>query len=75
MKTTAGSHSRHHCHAIDKGLFRSTVGRYASGIMIITMTGDQSGSPSVMKTSTTHPRIRDTGTFTVNILGWNGFRI
>ena len=69
MRTPASSHSDHHCHAINEGLFRSTVGRYASGITIITMTGDQSGSPSVMKTSTTHPRIRDTGTFTVNILG------
>ena len=70
----------------DPGLFRSTVGRYASGITIIT--GQDDSGPigftcqsfysvsvdpplvsfSVMKTSTTYPRIRDTGKFAVNIL-------
>jgi len=70
----------------DPGLFRSTVGRYASGITVIT--GQDDSGPigftcqsfysvsvdpplvsfSVMKTSTTYPRIRDTGKFAVNIL-------
>ena len=71
---------------IDQGLFRSTAGRYASGITIITGHDDQGPigftcqsfysvsvdpslvSFSVMKTSTTYPRIRDTGSFTVNVL-------
>ncbi|MFI7583445.1 flavin reductase family protein [Kocuria sp. M1N1S27] len=84
MTTTAGTHS--HSHSIDQGLFRSTVGHYASGITIITGHDDQGPigftcqsfysvsvdpplvSFSVMRTSTTYPRIRDAGTFTVNIL-------
>lgn len=37
MTTTAGTHS----HSIDQGLFRSTVGHYASGITIITGHDDQ----------------------------------
>lgn len=71
---------------LDPTLFRSTVGRYASGITIITGHDDQGPagftcqsfysvsvdppliSFSVMKTSTTYPRIRDTGSFAVNIL-------
>jgi 3-hydroxy-9,10-secoandrosta-1,3,5(10)-triene-9,17-dione monooxygenase reductase component len=72
--------------SIDQMRFRNTVGRYASGITIIT--GHDAEGPigftcqsfysvsvnpplvsfSVMKTSTTYPRIRDTGTFAVNIL-------
>jgi 3-hydroxy-9,10-secoandrosta-1,3,5(10)-triene-9,17-dione monooxygenase reductase component len=86
MTTTADTHSHSHSHSIDQSSFRSTVGRYASGITIITGHDDQGPigftcqsfysvsvdpplvSFSVMRTSTTYPRIRDTGTFTVNIL-------
>ena len=71
---------------IDPTLFRGAVGRYASGITIITCQDDEGPigftcqsfysvsidpplvSFSVMKTSTTYPRIRDTGAFAVNIL-------
>ncbi|WP_264668476.1 flavin reductase family protein [Arthrobacter sp. VKM Ac-2550] len=71
---------------IDQELFRETVGRYASGITIITSHDSQGPigftcqsfysvsvepplvSFSVMKTSTTYPRIRETGTFAVNVL-------
>ncbi|WP_427135191.1 flavin reductase family protein [Pseudarthrobacter sp. S9] len=72
--------------SIDPGLFRSTVGQYASGITVITG-HDDSGpigftcqsfysvsvdpplvSFSVMKTSTTYPRIRNMGKFAVNVL-------
>jgi flavin reductase (DIM6/NTAB) family NADH-FMN oxidoreductase RutF len=84
MTTTADTHSQ--SHIIDQSFFRSTVGRYASGITIVTGLDDQGPSGftcqsfysvsvdpplvsfSVMKTSTTYPRIRDTGTFTVNVL-------
>ena len=84
MTTTADTHSQ--SHIIDQSFFRSTVGRYASGISIITGLDDQGPigftcqsfysvsvdpplvSFSVMKTSTTYPRIRDAGTFTVNVL-------
>jgi 3-hydroxy-9,10-secoandrosta-1,3,5(10)-triene-9,17-dione monooxygenase reductase component len=84
MTTTADTHSQ--SHIIDQNFFRSTVGRYTSGITIITGHDDQGPigftcqsfysvsvdpplvSFSVMKTSTTYPRIRDTGTFTVNVL-------
>lgn len=79
MRTTTSN-------TIDPALFRSTVGRYASGITIITGHDDQGPvgftcqsfysvsvdpplvSFSVMKTSSTYPRIRETGTFAVNIL-------
>lgn len=71
---------------IDPTLFRGAVGRYASGITIITGQDDEGPigftcqsfysvsidpplvSFSVMKNSTTYPRIRDTGVFAVNIL-------
>ncbi|WP_286132934.1 flavin reductase family protein [Arthrobacter sp. OY3WO11] len=84
MTTTADTRSQ--SHIIDQSFFRSTVGRYASGITILTGHDDQGPigftcqsfysvsvdpplvSFSVMKTSTTYPRIRDTGTFTVNVL-------
>ncbi|WP_461187948.1 flavin reductase family protein [Arthrobacter sp. Z4-13] len=84
MTTAADTPSQ--SHSIDQSSFRSTVGRYASGITIITGYDDQGPtgftcqsfysvsvdpplvSFSVMKTSTTYPRIRDTGTFTVNVL-------
>jgi flavin reductase (DIM6/NTAB) family NADH-FMN oxidoreductase RutF len=84
MTTTADTHSQ--SHIIDQSFFRSTVGRYASGVTIISGHDDQGPigftcqsfysvsvdpplvSFSVMKASTTYPRIRDTGTFTVNVL-------
>ncbi|MDP9696739.1 UNVERIFIED_ORG: flavin reductase (DIM6/NTAB) family NADH-FMN oxidoreductase RutF [Arthrobacter globiformis] len=84
MTTTADTHSQ--SHIIAQSFFRSTVGRYASGITIVTGIDDQGPigftcqsfysvsvdpplvSFSVMKTSTTYPRIRDTETFTVNVL-------
>ncbi|WP_104116274.1 flavin reductase family protein [Arthrobacter sp. B1805] len=97
MTTTIGNPSQSHSQgqghsqssSIDHDLFRSTAGRYASGITIITGHHDQgpigftcqsfysvSVNPplvsfSVMKTSITYPRIRDTGSFTVNVLARN----
>lgn len=86
MTTTTDNPSHSQSHTIDQGLFRGTVGRYASGITVITGHDDQGPtgftcqsfysvsvdppvvSFSVMKTSTTYPRIRGAGTFTVNIL-------
>ncbi|MHA7286193.1 flavin reductase family protein [Arthrobacter sp. MDT3-44] len=88
MTTTPSRHSHVHNQSpgVDASLFRSTVGRYASGITIITGLDDQGPigftcqsfysvsvdpplvSFSVMKTSTTYPRIRDTGSFTANVL-------
>jgi Flavin reductase like domain len=82
MTTTTTTNS----YRIEQGLFRDIVGRYASGITVIT--GQDDSGPavftcqsfysvsidpplvsfSVMKTSTTYPRIRDTGRFAVNFL-------
>lgn len=90
MTTTTGNLSQRQNHSqsptLNQDLFRSTVGRFASGITIITGRDHQGPigftcqsfysvsvdpplvSFSVMRTSTTYPRIRDTGAFTVNVL-------
>ena len=72
--------------SIDAAQFRRTVGRYASGLTVVT--GHDGAEPigftcqsfysvsvepplvsfSVMKDSTTYPRIRETGRFAVNVL-------
>ena len=41
MTTTTDNPSRNRSHIIDQGRFRGTVGRYASGITIITGHDDQ----------------------------------
>jgi 3-hydroxy-9,10-secoandrosta-1,3,5(10)-triene-9,17-dione monooxygenase reductase component len=72
---------------IDPRVFRDTLGRFASGVVVVT--GIDAETPlgftcqsfysvstdpplisiSVLKTSTTYPRIQRTGKFAVNVLG------
>jgi 3-hydroxy-9,10-secoandrosta-1,3,5(10)-triene-9,17-dione monooxygenase reductase component len=72
--------------SIDPRTFRDTLGRFASGVVVVTGIDEDgplgftcqsfysvSSDPplisfSVMKTSTTYPRIQRTGSFAVNVL-------